>query len=119
MAINETFARRIRAEGGEPLASRFLVLGNVREVVAVVADVKHQSLDSASGREAYIPMGQAPGFFQAYDLIVRGADQTALVPSIRAAIWDIDSNQALGTPVALEEYIGRTVRPRRLRDGSD
>ena len=117
MAINETFARRIRAEGGEPLRSRFLVLGNVREVVAVVADVKHQSLDGASGREAYIPVGQAPGFFQAYDLIVRGADQTALVPSIRAAIWDIDSNQALGTPVTLEEYVGRTLRPRRLLTG--
>jgi putative ABC transport system permease protein len=117
MAINETFARRIRAEGGEPLRSRFLVLGNVREVVAVVADVKHQSLDGASGREAYIPVGQAPGFFQAYDLIVRGADPTALVPAIRAAIWDIDSNQALGTPVTLEEYVGRTLRPRRLLTG--
>jgi hypothetical protein len=43
MAINESFARRIRAEGGEPVRSRFLVLGNVREVVAVVSDVKHRA----------------------------------------------------------------------------
>jgi predicted permease len=117
MAINETFARRIRAEGGDPLRLRFTVLGNVRQVVAVVSDVKHRRLDGEAGREVYIPMGQAPGFFQAYDLVVRAADPIALVPSIRAAIWAVDSNQALGTPVALEEYVSRTLRPRRLLTG--
>lgn len=114
MAINQTFAHRIRAQGGDPLGARFLVLGNVRQVVAVVRDVKHRSLDGDAGREVYIPMGQAPSFFQSYDLVVRAADPIALVPSTRAAIWDVDRNQALGTPVPLEEYIGRTLRPRRL-----
>jgi ABC-type lipoprotein release transport system permease subunit len=114
MAINESFARRIRAEGGDPLRTRMLVLGNVREVVAVVRDVKHRSLDTDSGREAYIPMGQAPTFFQSYDLVVRATDPIALVPAIREAVWEIDRNQALGTPIPLEEYIGRTLRPRRL-----
>jgi putative ABC transport system permease protein len=117
MAINETFARRLRAEGHDPLQARFLVLGNVRQIVAVVTDVKHRSLDGDAGREVYIPMGQAPGFFQAYDLVVRATDPIALVPAIREAIWDLDRNQALGTPVALEEYIGRTLRPRRLLTG--
>jgi len=37
-----------------------------------------------------------------------------LVPSIRTAIWDVDRDQALGTPVPLDEHIGRTLRPRRL-----
>ena len=114
MAINETFARRIQAEGRDPLRSRFTVLGNVRQVVAVVGDVKHRSLDGEAGREVYIPMGQAPGFFQAYDLVVRAADPIAMVPSIRSAIWAVDSDQALGAPVVLEEYISRTLRPRRL-----
>jgi predicted permease len=117
MAINETFARHIRAEGGDPLRCRFTVLGNIRQVVAVVSDVKHRRLDAEAGREAYIPMGQAPGFFQAYDLVVRAADPISLVPSVRAAIWAVDSNQALGTPVALEEYISRTLRPRRVLTG--
>jgi len=117
MAINETFARRIREEGGDPLQARFRVLGNIRQVVAVVTDVKHRSLDGVSGREVYIPIGQAPGFFQAYDLVVRAAEPLGLVPAIRSAIWNIDSNQALGTPVALEEYVGRTLRSRRLLTG--
>jgi predicted permease len=114
MAINESFAQRIRTEGGDPLRTRMQVLGNVREVVAVVSDVKHRSLDAEAGREVYIPMGQAPTFFQSYDLVVRASDPIALVPSLRDAIWSIDRDQALGTPELLEGYIGRTLRPRRL-----
>ena len=117
MAVNDTFARRLRAEGREPLGSRFLVLGNIREVVAVVADVRHRTLDAEVGHEAYIPMGQAPTFFESYDLVVRAADPMPLVPAIREAIWSIDANQALGLPVALEDYIDRTLRPRRLLTG--
>jgi len=114
MAINESFARRIRADGREPLRTRIRVLGNVRDVVAVVSDVKHRGLDADAGLEAYIPMGQAPTFFQAYDLVVRGADPIALVPALRDSIWSVDPNQALGTPMPLEDYIDRTLRPRRL-----
>lgn len=114
MAINESLARRIRAEGGDPLRTRLRVLGNVREVVAVVSDVKHRGLDADSGPEAYIPIGQAPTFFQAYDLVVRGSDPIALVPAIREAIWSIDRDQALGAPVTLEGFIDRTLGPRRL-----
>ena len=114
MAINESLARHIRAEAGDPLRTRMRVLGNVREVVAVVSDVRHRGLDTEAGREVYIPMGQAPTFFQSYDLVVRATDPVALVPAIRDAIWTIDRNQALGTPVPLEEYIRRTLGPRRL-----
>jgi ABC-type antimicrobial peptide transport system permease subunit len=82
-----------------------------------VSDVKHRGLDGDAGREVYVPMAQAPGLFQAYDLVVRAADPIALVPAIRSAIWNVDRNQALGTPVALDEYICRTLRPRRLLTG--
>lgn len=114
MAVNETFARQIRATGGDPLQSRFLVLGEVRQVVAVVADVRHRSLDGDAGREVYIPMAQAPAFFGAYDLVVRAADPLALAPAIRSAIWDLDRDQALGTPTRLGDYVGRTLSQRRL-----
>lgn len=114
MAVNETFARNIRALGGDPLQARFTVLGKVRQVVAVVRDVKHRSLDDGAGREMYIPIAQAPDFFQAYDLVVRAETPLALVPSIRDAIWAVDRNQALGTPILLESYIGNTLMPRRV-----
>ncbi len=114
MAINETFARRLRAEGGEPLRSRFFVLGNLRQVVAVVGDVRHESLERAAGQEVYIPQVQAPTFFQAYDLVVRAREPVALVPDLRAAIWRVDRNQAVGTPIDLQQLVDRSLAPRRL-----
>src|SRR4029453_8363618 len=95
----------------------FRVLGNVRQVVAIIRDVRHRSLDGDPGREVYIPMGQAPAFFQSYDLVVRATDPMALFPSVRAAIWSVDRDQALGAPVGLDEYLDRTLRPRRMLTG--
>jgi predicted permease len=114
LAINQTFARRLSAEGRQPLGSPFIVLGSEREVVAVVADVRHQSLDREAGQEMYIPNSQAPGFFQSFDLVVRAAEPTALVPALREAIWRVDRNQAIGTPVELQQLIDRTLSSRRL-----
>ena len=36
---------------------------------------------------------------------------------MRAAIWQVDRDQAVGNAVGLEEYIGRTLRPRLLLTG--
>jgi predicted permease len=114
MAINETFARRLRAEGADPLSRRFIVLGQPRQVVAVVGDIRHQSLDQEPGQEVYIPYTQAPQFFQSYDLVVRASDPAALVPGLRQAIWRVDREQAIGTPIELQTLIDRTLRPRRF-----
>jgi predicted permease len=114
LAVNQTFARRLAAEGRETLGARFIVLGRERQVVAVVSDVRHQSLDLEPGQEMYIPQSQAPGLFQAYDLVVRAADPAALVPTLREAIWRIDRNQAIGTPVELQQLVDRTLQGRRL-----
>ena len=114
MAINQTLARRLSAMGREPLGATFNVNGNLRQVIAVVADVKHQTLNGDSGREFYIPYTQAPTFFQAYDLVVRAVDPLAVVPAIREAIWRVDPDQAIGTPVELQELIDRTLVPRRV-----
>ncbi len=113
IAINQTLARRVAASGRDPLGTTLLLNGRAREVIAIVGDVKHQTLSSESGRESYIPHTQAPGW-QAYDLVVRASDPTAMLPSIREAIWRVDRNQAVGTPVELQELIDRTLRPHRL-----
>jgi putative ABC transport system permease protein len=114
IAINQTFARRLRAAGTAPLGSRFAVLGAERVVVAVIGDVKHQSLERDTGQEVYLPHSQAHPRFQAYDLVVRADDAMTLVPALREAIWRIDRNQAIGSPIELRQLIDRTLRPRRL-----
>jgi putative ABC transport system permease protein len=65
-------------------------------------------------RRCDVPNSQAPGFFQSFDLVVRAADPTALVPALREAIWRVDRNQAIGTPVELQQLIDRTLSSRRL-----
>ena len=113
MAINETLARRLSRAGREPLGTTLLVNGRPRQVIAVVADVKHQTLRGEAGREFYIPHSQAPGW-QAYDLVVRAADPQDTLPAVREAIWRVDRNQAIGTPIELQQLIDRTLRPHRL-----
>lgn len=114
VAINETFAAQLTAQGRDPLASNLVVNGTERRIVAVVADVKHEALDKRSGREVYIPQGQAPSFFAAFDLVVRAERPSALVPAIRDAIWQVDANQAIGIPVELQTLVDRSLRPQRL-----
>jgi putative ABC transport system permease protein len=114
MAINQTLARRLTAIGKDPLGATFTVNGNPRQVVAVVADVKHETLAGDAGREFYIPHTQAPTFFQAYDLVIRAVEPLALVPAIREAVWSVDREQAIGTPVQLQELVDRTLIPHRV-----
>jgi hypothetical protein len=114
VAINETLARRVGAYGRTPLGARLNVSGRVREVVAIVVDVKSQTLARAAEAEVYVPYTQQPGW-RAYDIVARAAgDPAAVVPSIRAAVWRVDRDQAIGTPVALRALIDRTLISHRL-----
>lgn len=110
VAINETLARQF---GPNPLGHTVTISGKPREIVAVIADVKHRGLDAESGQEFYVPLAQTPGW-QTFDLVVRAADPMALVPAVRAAIAQVDPEQAVGAPVPLRQLIDRTVKSRRI-----
>jgi hypothetical protein len=87
--------------------------GTDREIIAVIHDVKHRGLDVEPGQEFYLSYLQTPGW-QTFDLVARSADPSALVPTIRAAIQRVDPEQAVGTPIPLQQLIDRTMKPRRL-----
>jgi predicted permease len=111
VAINETLARRI---GGNPLGQTLVVSGRPREVIAIVGDVRHRALKAEAGPEFYVSFAQTPGW-QAFDLVVRTVgDPLGMVPAIRDAIWRVDPQQAVGTPIELQQLIDRTVRPQRI-----
>jgi hypothetical protein len=80
---------------------------------AIVADVKNQTVGGESGREVLYPLHAGAGW-QAYDLVVRAAEPLAMVPAIREAIWRVDRNQAVGTPIELQHLVDRTLKPYRL-----
>jgi predicted permease len=114
VAVNETLARRVRTKGIEPLGATLTVSGRPRRVVAIVGDVKHDTLSDAATAEVYVPHAQTPAFFDSYDLVVRASEPDAIVPELRKAIWQVDADQAIGTPVELQELIARTLDAQRL-----
>jgi putative ABC transport system permease protein len=60
-----------------------------------------------------VSFAQTPGW-QSFDLVVRtSGTPMAMVPAIREAVWRIDPQQALGTPIELQQLVDRTIRSQR------
>jgi putative ABC transport system permease protein len=123
--INESMARQHFADL-DPIGQRFAVGTEADaetafiEVVGVAGDVM-QSFESGSNAEYYLPYGQYPhpvlaGLYRNVSLVTRAAaEPTALTPSVRAAILEIDSDQPLVNVRTMEQAIGNTVAQPRLQ----
>jgi len=116
VVINETMARTI-SPGQNPVGQtitdyrRQHVLGLV---VGVVADVRHASLEAASGPEMYLAMRQT-GDYAAMQLVVRTAlPPDSLAAGIRTALRPIDPNLPVREFVTFEDLVDRAVSPRRF-----
>jgi putative ABC transport system permease protein len=87
------------------------------EIVGVVGDVKHASLEADSNAEAYLPMLQTNFWAQARNMTLvartRG-DAATMAPMIRAAVAEIDRSQPIGVVSQMDTLIERSVAPQRL-----
>jgi predicted lysophospholipase L1 biosynthesis ABC-type transport system permease subunit len=84
------------------------------QVVGVVADVRHQSLEEASGLEAYMPMTQQLDW-GTLEMVVRSSlPPPSLVRQVRAALLAIDPTMPNGDFQALDAIVDRAVSPRRF-----
>jgi predicted permease len=85
-------------------------------VVGVVPNVKHTSLDEDAALQVYEPFAQNTVW--SMHLVVRTAGSPeGMVPSLRAAIADLDRALPLFQVSTLEAALGRTLMPRRLTNG--
>jgi len=89
------------------------------EIVGVVGDIKHASLDVESEPEAYLPFLQTNLSTMARSmgmtLVVRTrSDAAAMAPLLKAAVAEIDRNQPLGIVSQMDRLIADSVAPRRL-----
>lgn len=119
--INETMARRYWP-GENPIGRRLAldletmrffpdrppvidVPSGMREIVGIVRDIRHESLNSAAVPEMYMPFLQRP--VTNMTLVVRTSqDETALIAPARAAIREVDPDQ----PVARVDTLSNLVR---------
>jgi predicted permease len=112
VVINETLARTLWP-GQNPLGQMITTDGG-RQVVGVVADVRHAALETAGGSEMYLPMRQT-GDYAAMQLVVRTAlPPDSLAAGLRAALRPLDPNLPVREFVAFQDLVDRAVSPRRF-----
>ncbi len=125
VVINESMARQSFA-GLDPIGQRMQIGTEpdpgfqTMEVVGIVNDVK-QSFESGSKAEFFVPYAQFPdpiltGMYLNVALVARTAGNPAeAVPSIRAALRELDPNQPLVNVRTMETAMAGTVAQPRLQ----
>lgn len=115
MMINESFARRLWP-GQDPLGK--LIVGDCtkgdRQVVGVVADVRHIALEQASGFEMYIPIRECQDWGNV-DLVVRSTLPLHQLDSrVEATLRPLIPDLPKGSMRPLTGLVDRAISPRRF-----
>lgn len=113
--INDAAARALFG-GGTPIGRRIVVGdGDTQfEIVGLVADVHHRALDAAPRPELYVPLAQWPSY-GTVEVVVRGRDALALVPSVKAAVFALDPSQPIAQVSTMTDLVNGSMSAYRLR----
>jgi putative ABC transport system permease protein len=122
LIVNEALARQYFPNEnpiGKRVAPGFSTLQvhdddtGMREIVGVVADVKHQTLQGAAQPEIYFAQSQMP--MPAMTVVVRTAgDPRALQRAVRGVVRALDKNAPVYTVRTVEEILDRSVATPRF-----
>jgi hypothetical protein len=120
VVVNETMARTAWF-GENPLGQTITTYGGqqVLGVVVVVADVRHEALEEASGRRSErdgdVFGVRQTGDYAAMQLVVRtGLPPGSVAEGIRAALLPIDPNLPVRDFQTLQDLVDKAVSPRRF-----
>lgn len=109
--INETAARKY-FPGDDPIG-RQIGIDAIRAIVGVVGDVHQTSLEMKPRAEAYIPLSQSSVFGGSLVIRTQGRPLDVL-PSVKAAVFDVLPDVPLRNVMTMEELIGKRTAQRRL-----
>ena len=114
--VNETMARRWWP-AGNAVGAR-VVIGAAgppltREVVGVVGDVRQAGLDREPRPELFVPHAQS-GFGSMTFVVHAGSDPSAVLPSLRAAIWDLRPDLPIYDSATLQQLLAGSLGERRF-----
>ncbi|MGD8699769.1 MAG: ADOP family duplicated permease, partial [Gemmatimonadales bacterium] len=118
VVINEALAHR-HWLSEDPVGERISFEGQQGpwlEIVGVVADTRHSSVDRPAEPAMYIPYAQkGRAWMNWMALIVRTeGDPQSLAPAVRDAIWELDGTLALGRITPLTDLYGELNARRRF-----
>jgi predicted permease len=117
--INEEFARRWLG-GEDPLGKR-LRFGDAKSedpwvtVVGVVGDFRHYRLPEPMRPAVYLPYASMPLLSQTLVIRTSLPDPLVLVPSVRAAIRELDPNVAAYEVQTIDEVVSRSLWRQRFQ----
>jgi predicted permease len=110
--VNQTLARTLWP-GQDPLGQVVTQDGG-RRVIGVVADIRHEALETAGGSEMYLPVRQTRDY-PAMELVVRTIlPPQALALGIRTALRPLDPNLPVREIQSLQDLVDKAVSPRRF-----
>ncbi len=113
MIINAFLAKSFFADQN-PVGQK-IILGRRNpltfEIVGIVGDVKHISLNAAVRPELYVPYFQLPSFN--FAVITRTLDPKLFGSNVKSRVWSIDRNLPLRFLFPVEDLIGRSMAPTR------
>ena len=110
--INETMARRYWP-GQSPLGKRVRMGGPAwREVVGIVADVKHWGFERAVNPEMYLPQKQMVWSGLTF-VLATNVDPVTLTAAVRNELKAVDPDLPLSNVRTIEEVAARSVATRR------
>jgi putative ABC transport system permease protein len=121
LIINEALARK-HFPNEDPIGKRiepgFTTVpitgdASMREVVGVVADVRHQNLQGPAQPEIYFAQAQMP--MSAMTVVIRtAADPRALINAARGVVQSLDRNAPVYNVRTVDELLGRSVASPRF-----
>ena len=113
--INETFAKRYFPDE-DPIGKRIHITNGpqaFREIVGIVGDVRHYSLDQESTAQMYEPYAQKP--FTSMALAIRTTqDPTSLISAVRSQVLAVDRDQPVSNVKTLEQLVSESIAQPRL-----
>lgn len=114
--VNETFAR-LHFPGEDPIGRRVTVgvMGAPasREIVGVAGDVRPAGFESDPRPELFVPHAQH-GTGSMTFVIHAHNNVAALMPSLRARVWNVDPSQSIYSEGTMASLVGATVAQRRF-----
>jgi putative ABC transport system permease protein len=115
--INEKMAKTL-FPGENPIGKRFNSGGEptaYREIVGIVGDVRHYSLDQETTAQIYEPNAQWPSPYSYMTLIARASgDPTSLAAAIRGEVLKIDKEQPIVEVKTLDQFLSTSVAQQRF-----
>jgi putative ABC transport system permease protein len=114
--INEAAAREIFPDE-DPIGKFVTNFGpndETMQIVGVIGNIRHVTLEDAPRAEIYQPLGQAMWPRMFFAVRAASSNPLSLLPSVQSAIRSVDPNVALGSPRTMQDTIARSLLQRKF-----